>query len=90
MGYESSFRDDCAIISIRFFKVGGFDKLFILLALASAHRLQILTLIKLSNIFKTPHGFKIKISDLIKTLCITSTFERYIQCEIKASCLNFI
>lgn len=42
-------------------------KLTILLALCTSHRVQTLSLIKLSNIDKTPSGIKIVISDIIKT-----------------------
>lgn len=42
-------------------------KLSILLALCTSHRVQTLSLIKLTNINKTPSGIKISISDMIKT-----------------------
>lgn len=42
-------------------------KLCVLLALCTAHRVQTLSLIKISYINKCPNGFKIRILDIIKT-----------------------
>lgn len=43
------------------------DRLVMLLALATAHRMQTLAAIKVSNIVKTDRGYEIRIDSLIKT-----------------------
>lgn len=43
------------------------EKLVTLMALATAHRVQTLSLIKLSNIKRSKDGFEIRITDLVKT-----------------------
>lgn len=70
------------------------EKLAILLALGTAQRVQTISLFKLSNIEKTCEGYRVKISDIIKTSrpgnalplinlpCIANNVELCISCTL--------